>query len=200
MKVKNNILLFICSIISLNFISQNCDCKSYTKDQPVIDSLLDIVDYDGVNKLANKLIKDGTSSCIAFGYGYMAEVLVKQNNSDSAKKCLQITKEYFDNSNCPAKNKYKYFSQSAEFYFYQNNYEEALAHSLKMLEIASDENNYLRLAECNLRIANIFVKMSQPEKAKHYTLLAKQAIDKLPECYKKYHLYNTLANRYNNLY
>lgn len=200
MKVKSNILLFLVSIISLNFNSQNCNCKSYTKDQPVIDSLLDIADYDGVTKKANLLIKDGSASCIAYGYGYLAEVLIKQNNPDSAKKCLQVTKQFFDNSKCPNKNKYRFFSQSAEFYFYQNNYEEALDHSLKMLEIATDENNSLRLAECNLRIANIFVKMSQPEKAKHYTLLARQAIDNLPESYKKYHLYNTLANRYNNLY
>jgi tetratricopeptide (TPR) repeat protein len=130
----------------------------------------------------------------------LAEVLIKKNNPDSAKKYLQLAEQLFDNSNCSTKNKYRFFSQSAELYFYQNNYEEALAYSLKMLEIATDENNFLRLAECNLRIANIFVKMSQSEKAKHYTLLARQSIDKLPESYKKYHLYNTLANRYNNLY
>ena len=200
MKIKSIILLFIFSSIAYNFKSQNCDCKTYAKAQPVIDSLMEIADYDKANQLATAFINDGSAYCKAIGYGYIAEILAKTNSLDSAKKCIKESESIFNNLNCLNNNKYRFLSQSAECAFYENNYELSLNLNLKALESAIDDNNNAQIAQCYVRVANIFIRMGQSEKARHYSVLAKNVIDKLPESYKKYQLYNILANRYNNLY
>jgi hypothetical protein len=193
-------LIFILFGFSSSVDAQDCECKSYEENRTLIDSLIDIAEYDKVLKYSTQMIKEGSASCSAFGYGYVTEILIKQGNLDSAGKLLEFNDIYFRKSKCPNANKYRFLTQQAEYYFFQNNYERSLEYALEMMEIAIAEKNSVHKAECNLRVANIFVKMSQPEKARQYAVVARQTIDKLPESYKKYHLYNALSNRYNNLF
>lgn len=200
MKIKSVILLFIFSNIAFDFKSQNCDCKTYAKARPVIDSLMEIADYDKANQLATDFINGGSAYCKAIGYGYVAEILAKKNSLDSAKKCIKESEIIFNSLNCLNDNMYRFLSQSAECAFYENNYELSLNLNLKALQSAKNDNNNTQVAQCYVRVANIFIRMGQSEKARYYSVLAKNVIDKLPESYKKYQLYNILANRYNNLY
>lgn len=181
-------------------ISQDCKCELYSKGKGTIDSLIDIAEYSKVLEYSGQMIKEGSPACSAFGYGYVTEVLIKQGDLDSAGKLIELNEVYFEKAKCDAVNKYRFLNQQAEYYFFQNNYEKSLKYALAMMEIAVAEQDLIHKAECNLRVANIFVKMSQPEKARQYAVVARQAIDQLPESYKKYHLYNVLSNRYNNLY
>lgn len=165
-----------------------------------MDSLVDIADYENLNTATKQLLSDNSAECKAYAYVYMAEMLIKNAQTDSAQTLMDLAGDLFTKCNTSESCKYRYYFECAELAFYNNNYEKALEYSLKIMELATEEKSVLKLAECNLRVANIFVKMSQPEKARDYAIAAKGYIGRLPDSYKKYHLYNVLANRYNNMY
>lgn len=202
MKLFINIIISILftNIISLPTYSQNCACLPYDSINNVMDSLADIADYEKLKNEVKRLLAINKEGCKAYSYVYQAEIFIKNAQTDSANVVLDLAGNLFENISTPEGCKYKYYYECAELAFYNNNYEKALEYGLKMMSLASAEKNALKLAECNLRIANIFVKMSQPEKARNYAISAKNYINQLPESYKKYHLYNVLANRYNNMY
>lgn len=180
--------------------AQKCACLSYSQMQQQLDSLVDIADYENLSKTAQPLLDNEQAECKAFANVYLAEILIKNAQTDSAQKLIEVAGNLFSESKTSENCKYRYYFECAELAFYNNNYEKALEYSLKIMELASAEKSILKLAECNLRVANIFVKMSQPEKAREYAITARNYISRLPDSYKKYHLYNVLANRYNNMY
>lgn len=193
----NSIFLLI---FSLKISAQNCSCSVNSKLWITIDSLLEIGETEksiGIlqfNDLSKSFI------CDAIKYGCIAEAYIKLGKQDSSRKYLDRSEDYLKRADCIPNGLYKFNSQKAQFYFSQNDYENSLKYSLTALEIAIGENNVVMVADANLKVANIFAKMSQPERAKEYTIKARMAIERLPEINKKYFLYNTLANRYNNLF
>ncbi|MBL7894872.1 MAG: hypothetical protein JNK50_06255, partial [Bacteroidia bacterium] len=196
--------LILITLVSLLFIpflqAQKCACLNYVKMQEQMDSLVDMADYEKLNIQVEQLLNSDIPDCKAYAYVYLTEMLVKNAQTDSAQVALELAGNLFEKAGTSEACKYRYYFECAELAFYNNNYEKALDYGLKMMELASTEKSTLKLAECNLRVANIFVKMSQPEKARDYAIAAKNYIRRLPESYKKYHLYNILANRYNNMY
>lgn len=196
--------LILTTFVLLLFIpflqAQQCACLNYVKMQEQMDSLVDIADYERLNKEVERLLTSNTAECKAYSYVYQAEMLIKNAQTDSAQVLLDLAGNLFTEGKTSESCKYRYYFECAELAFYNNNYEKALDYSLIIMDLATAEKSVLKLAECNLRVANIFVKMSQPEKARDYAIAAKGYIGRLPDSYKKYHLYNVLANRYNNMY
>lgn len=198
--MRQIIITLFFSLFSCFTHAQQCSCNNYVSIKERLDSLVDIADYEKLNNEIENFINNGIDECKAYAYVYQAEMLIKNAQTDSAQVLLDLAGSLFEKGGTSEACKYRYYFECSELAFFNNNYEKALEYGLKMMELASTEKSTLKLAECNLRVANIFVKMSQPEKARDYAIAAKNYISRLPESYKKYHLYNVLANRYNNMY
>lgn len=50
-----------------------------------MDSLVDIADYEKLNTIAKQLLSDPSSLCGAFAYVYLAEIQIKNAQTDSAQ-------------------------------------------------------------------------------------------------------------------
>lgn len=205
-KIKVNILLtlilkFLFLLNSEHLLAQNpCECSNDRYSFSKLDSLADNLYYDELNSEINILFDDKNKSCHLTAIQFKVFLFLKNSNIDSARYYLDENYNLLKQLDCSKSSFYKYYFNTAEYYYVQNNYDSALAYSMKCLDISTLTNDKEQKAESNLRIANLFMRMKQPDKYKQYTIQAKINIEKMPEGNKKYYLLNTLCNRYINLY
>lgn len=198
--MRHPLLIILLIIFSPFLKAQQCECLNNLEKQEKLDSLIDVANFDELIQASRNLVNNNENLCKSLGYAYFAEAAVKQGLIDSAKKLITISEQILENTTCDKNTNLQHQSVVAQIYFSDNNYEKALEHSLRMLELALQEKNEIKSADSYIKVANIFIRMSQPEKAREYSVKARQSIERLPESFKKYHLYNMLSNRYINLY
>lgn len=183
------------------FAQQSCVCESFNKSEEVLDSLMDVLDFSQTAKYAEDLIAQKSEFCKAIGYHYLSLIQIKNAEKDSTLKYIKLQEEMLSTSLCKHSiPNYLLQKSLAEYYFLNNDYEGALDFSLKGLEIALEIKSPQHLAESNLKVAAILMRMKLPERYKNYVFEARKNIDLMPESNKKYMLYNILSNRYINLY
>lgn len=178
-----------------------CGCEYYNQNVEVFDSLIDVLDLNQTEKKSYELINEKSEICKSIGYHYLSLIHIKNSKNDSTLKYIHLQETIFSKNACQfSVPNYLLQKSLAEYHFLNNDYERALDFSLKGLEIAKELKEPQYLAESNLKVASVLMRMKLPERYLKYVFDAKQSIDLMPESNKKYMLYNILSNRYINLY
>ena len=182
------------------FAQKPCNCNVFSASEDVLDSLIDVLDLIQTEQKTTELIEQNNEVCKVMGYYYLTLIHLKKAQQDSALTYINLQEEILKQASC--KNSianYLYSKGLAEYHFLNNDYENALDFSLKSLEVAQEIKDPKRLAEGNLKVASILMRMKLPERYRNYVVDARKNIDLMPESNKKYMLYTKILKNLNTL-
>jgi two-component sensor histidine kinase len=168
-------LLFVFSFLlsfTLQVLAQNnsCKCISNEKELKQIDALFTQKDYNNIPSLIDK-IPTNIAACKLQALCYQLQFFIAKNKIENADSIVDILQRTGMQKNC-VEIAQQYHLQLGNYFIKKEKNDDAMQQFILVKELAEQAKDTLYQIKGISRMANLFNKMQQPEKAIEYDYLA----------------------------
>ena len=179
----------------------NCSCEPMQDfiTQRDFDST---VKHKPVNlwKFSKTLEKNKSPRCVAFSFQLKAQVQIKNDQFDDARKSLDREKFILDSIHCKSAAYLENNLTSAELLMHQGDYPGSIDAYSKIIRTLQKSGNNALLSKAYLGLSASYGRSKDKEKAKYYANLAYPIVRVLSDNETKTDLLSQLSSRYYKIY
>lgn len=179
---------------------RNCDCSAYTSVTSDISERLyaNVSGDDYLSTLSQQLVYSNEIGCQIKGYELVAAMFLTQKQIDSCEYYLKKATMLSSKNSCSNNQLYDNNMLYLRVFFQKQNFDEAIQHGYKALEIAESVKQMDKQAETLTYLSRIFARMQQYGKSLEYSRLALSFIQQLPPSVRKAMWLEVLTQNYNS--